>query len=137
LAVLTARQAEILSAVFELGHANVRNIADRLGSPNRLRRNLEELKRKHLLHMESVGNQHRFTVTKMGLRSLAAYGRNMAGSLIGSLGQIGEAVPETARGTVEQIVRAILAHPKLRDQIIEAMDQVRDDVVDYFADEWD
>jgi hypothetical protein len=109
--------------VFQLGHPNVRGVADRLGSPNRLSANLEELVNKRCLHLDREGNQHRYTITKMGLRYLAKYDGDAAGASIGSLTAISRAAPEigqpeVAKITAGQLVQLIVEYPTMILQLV-------------------
>ena len=94
LTTLTRRQAEILRIVFAAKRPNVRAIADKLGSPNRLSGDLVELIQKRYLHMEREGKEHIYTITKPGLRRLVEHEGETAGSSILSLSEISKAHPQ-------------------------------------------
>jgi len=128
------RQAEILRAVSQLGRPNLRAIADRIGSPNRLRAGLEELVHKRCLRMDLEGNQHRFTITKTGLMCLAKYDGQAAGASIASVAQISrsEAVigPEDQRRlqeiTGEELAKAFRETPELIEALLSAIKMLED-----------
>jgi len=74
LTTLTDRQFRILGAVFAQETPNLRAIADELGSPNRLKANLDELVQKGLLNQSRKGKQEFiYTITKAGIRLLQKY----------------------------------------------------------------
>jgi hypothetical protein len=123
---LTARQAEILRVVLRAGSPNLRTIADGLGSANRLRAGLEDLVDKRCLSMAREGNQHRFTITKTGLTSLAKHdGKAMAASIV-TLAQIRRAKeiigPEDQRKLEEvtgrQLAEALSESPEVISQLL-------------------
>lgn len=70
---ITRRQVDILRVVSDANRLNVRQIADKLGSPNRLRGDLVALNQKRFLRMERDGKEHIYTITKEGASFLLKY----------------------------------------------------------------
>ena len=85
---LTSRQVDILRIVFASKRLNMRGIADKLGSPNRLSGDLIDLVQKRCLHMEREGKEHIYTITTPGVRSLAKHGADAIGASIDRLGDM-------------------------------------------------
>lgn len=86
--LLSRRQIDVLRTVFTDRRLNVRAIADKLGSPNRLSGDLIDLVQKRCLHMEREGNMHIYTITALGARTLAKYEEMSVGASIKRLGEM-------------------------------------------------
>jgi hypothetical protein len=100
---ITRRQVEILRIVFAAKRPNVRAIADKLGSPNRLSGDLVELIQKRYLHIEREGKEHFYTIMKPGRTCLGKYEGEAAESSIATIASLGEI----------QMLRGILEHATL------------------------
>jgi hypothetical protein len=68
--------------------SNVRRIADKLGSPNRLRDDLAELTQKRCLHMEREGKEHIYTITNTGKTTLMEHQVDLAHASIASISEV-------------------------------------------------
>lgn len=64
----------------------MRQIADKLGSPNRLSGDLLELVQRRLLHVDRPnGKEHIYTITKGGISSLVKYETNISDASVARL----------------------------------------------------
>ena len=80
-----------------------------------LKENLETLVDERCLQMDREGNQHRYKITKRGLRSLLKHDEQAVGGAIGSLERIRQVAPNIFRELDARVAHLELAVKMLEE----------------------